>query len=89
MAKLTVWLHHGTVIPSGHQQSGLEGAFTGSDNILKNDGWYEFSGTEAVIKSDYKLVTGYALESLPTAHSQSYGEVGTYFGGPRNNPDGE
>ena len=35
MAKLTVWLHQGTVIPSGHQQSGLEGAFTGSDYILK------------------------------------------------------
>ena len=55
MAKLTVWLHQGTVIPSGHQQSGLEGAFTGSDNILKNDGWYEFSGTEAVIKSDKSI----------------------------------
>ena len=40
MAKLTVWLHQGTVIPSGNQQSGLEGAFTGSDNILKNDVWY-------------------------------------------------
>ena len=56
MAKLTVWLHQGTSIPSGHHQASLTSAFTGSDGRLTNDGWYEFLGTEAVIKTDFKSV---------------------------------
>mgnify|MGYP001351089199 CR=1 FL=1 len=88
MAKLTVWLHQGTSIPSGHQQASLTSAFTGSDGRLTNDGWYEFLGTEAVIKADYKSVTGYAIDSFPQESSSSIGE-GNYFGGADGNPDGE
>ena len=78
MAKATFWLTQGTPIPSGHSQANLVG--TGSDGKLLRDGWYEFTGTEAVIKSDYQLVTGYALENVPQESSSSIG-AGNYFGG--------
>ena len=88
MAKLTVWLHQGTSIPSGHQQTNLSAAFTSSDGRLINDGWYEFLGSEAVIKTDYKSVTGHAIDSFPQESSSSIGE-GNYFGGTDGDPAGE
>ena len=78
MAKLSVWLHQGIVIPSsGLTTTGLP---TGT---VAHDAWYELSGSESQLKDDYKAITGYTLEKVPSANlttRDSNAGSGSYFG---------
>ena len=76
MAKLSVWLHTGMTIPSTGMQTntadgtdalvyydGTRGTGGWGAGSVIGDGYAELSGSEAAIKNDYKLLTGYTLDS--------------------------
>jgi len=85
MAKLTVWIIGGTTIPAGVPDARCGSR---SGDTITQDVWMELSGSEAELKSDYKLITGETMSVFPTSKSSPTGE-GHYFGGAAGNPDGE
>ena len=96
MAKLSVWLHTGMTIPStGMQTNTADGTDAlvyydgtrgtggwGSGSVI-GDGYAELSGSEAAIKNDYKLLTGYTLDSIPKSNATEIGS-GSLFGPERD-----
>ena len=99
MAKLSVWLHTGMTIPSTGMQTntadgtdalvyydGTRGTGGWVSGSVIGDGYAELSGSEAAIKNDYKLLTGYTLGSIPkdTQPGLNAGASGSYFGPERD-----
>ena len=74
MAKLSVWLHAGTIIPTGTTTGLTAGTVT-------QDGYCELSGSETQIQSDYENITGYALPPNSFNSSATVIGSGSLFGG--------
>ena len=86
MATLKVWLHQGTIIPSSVPNARCGNR---SDSTIQHDAYYELSGSNSQLKSDYQAITGFTLGDIPTETSHSYGQQGNYFGGTSGDPAGE
>jgi len=76
MAKLSVWVIGGTTIPSDVIDDRCGNR---SGDIITQDVWMELSGSEAELKSDYKLITGETMDIFPQSSAAVIGS-GSLFG---------